>query len=129
VKGLATALALLLAAGTAHADDPPWMPSRPAPMSLQREQRIKQLRHDSALFGLLGLVLFAAGVAVDVVALDVPQGEATVKLMDGTMLHEHVRNGANWAEFAAGTSLLAAALALTGVGLFRARQAARLERE
>src|SRR5207248_4131219 len=110
---LALALAVTVLASTVRADPPPaWMPAPPRPPTTGDEQRVRHLKHEAAAFGLIGLVLFAGGVAVNVVALDVPQGEETRRQADGSILIEHVRDDANWAELAGGLALMATGFAL-----------------
>jgi hypothetical protein len=126
MRRLALALALLHAAA-ALADEPPWMPSaQPPPRPASLDEHVRKLRHEAALFAGVGIGLFAAGVAVDVVALDVPQGERAVPTGGGALRLEKYRNDANWAEFAVGTALLGAGFGLVVASLFRRAQARRL---
>jgi hypothetical protein len=145
MKTLAGALALAVATMTATTparaeQPPPWMPAAPPPWmpapapppprrSMGTEERIRKLRHEAALFGAVGIGLFAAGIAVDVVALDVPQGEQATRNSDGSTTVTHYRNDANWAELAIGSALLVSGFALVIAGIFELRQARRLASE
>jgi hypothetical protein len=131
VKRLALALAVVhAAAGIAAADappaPPPWMPSAPPPESPTLARHVRQLRHEAAVFGGVGLGLMAAGIAVDVVALDLPQGERQVPLGGGVSRIDHYRNDANWAEFAVGSGLIGIGFALSITALFRLQRARQL---
>lgn len=128
MRRVALLLALLHAAGGVAAADglPAWMPAPPPPVGVSAEREARRLRHEAAVFGAVGLGLFAAGVAVDVVALDVPQGEHAVPVGDGSYRIEHFRNDANWAEFALGTALFATGFGLVVMSLYRVKQARRL---
>ena len=130
MKPLAWVLALLVAAPMASADEPPpWMPSTPPPATRSSLQHARELRREAKIFGAVGLALFGGGVAVNVVALDVPQGEELVKQPDGTAVTQHVRNDANWFELAGGLALMGTGVALVAVALLKAKQARRLEQE
>lgn len=131
MKRLALALALTLAAPAVRADEPPpaWMPSTPPPLTRATEQRARELRHEAKIFGGVGIALFAGGVAVNVVALDVPQGEQATRQPDGTITQEHVRSDANWFELAGGLALMATGFVLVSVALFKVKQARKLDSE
>ena len=103
------ALALVLTTATAWADPPPWMPAPPPPTTTRTEHEVRKLRHEAAAYGAIGLAFVAGGIAVDVVALDLPQAEQATRRADGTVVVEKVRGDANWAELAGG-------IALTGDG-------------
>ncbi len=128
MRRVALALVFALVAPLAHAEEPPpWMPSPPPPPSRQAEREIKRLRHEATAFSAVGIVLFAGGIAVNVVALDVPQSERLVKQPDGTSMTQHVLGDANWAELAGGLALMATGFALVSLGMYRLKQAHRLE--
>jgi hypothetical protein len=121
------ALALVLVAATAEADPPPvWMPAPPPPIGRQTELAAKKLRGEAKAYGAIGLAVLGAGIAVDVVALDVPQGEATTR-QNGIVTTEKVRSDANWAELGAGVTLNAVGLVLLGLALYKLRLARRLD--
>jgi hypothetical protein len=132
MRTLALGLALLVAAPAAAdaplvpSPPPPWMPAPPPRPSRASEREVKKLTHEAAAYGTIGLVFTAAGIAVDVVALDVPQSEQAVRAADGTVTTEKVRGDANWAELAGGIALTATGLVLVTVALFRLKQARRL---
>lgn len=107
---------------------PPWMPGgQPAAGDeWRRRQRARALARSAALFTGFGIGLFAVGIGVNVVALDVPQGVRTVVGTDGTRTSERVRAAANWAELAAGSSLMITGLAFVIVARLRALQARQL---
>ena len=76
MRRLALISALLVAAPAVGAADPPaWMPAQPRGPTRAQLEQAKKLKHEAAAFGSIGLVLFAGGIAVNVVALDVPQGD------------------------------------------------------
>ena len=128
MRRLALVLASLLAAPVARAaDPPPWMPARPAGPTARQLEQAKKLRREGLVLGSIGLVLFAGGVAVNVVALDVPQAETTVRQPDGNLAEMHTRGDANWAELAGGLVLMGAGFGLVCVSLYRLKQAARVE--
>jgi hypothetical protein len=130
MKRLALALALFVAAPLAGADEPPpWMPSTPRGPSARAVNEARAIRHEAAIFGGIGLAVFGAGVAVTVVALDVPQGEHRVSVGDGGVTTQRFRDDANWAELAGGVVLLATGLGLVGFSLLKIKQARRLESE
>jgi len=120
------ALALVLTTATAWADPPPWMPAPPPPPTERTEHEVRKLRHEAAAYGAIGLAFIAGGIAVDVVALDLPQAEQATRRTDGTVVVEKVRGDANWAELAGGIALTATGLVLAVVALSRLRQARRL---
>ena len=125
---VALALSFLLAAATARAEDPPpWMPAPPRPPTRQSVQQVRKLRHEAAAFGAIGLGLFAGGIAVDVVALDVPQGARTTREGDGSLVTHRFLDDANWAELAGGLALMATGFALVSVALLRLKQAHKVE--
>jgi hypothetical protein len=132
MRALALGLALLVAApAVAEAQlvpspPPPWMPAPPPQPSRATEREVKKLHHEAAAYGTIGLVFTAAGIAVDVVALDVPQSEQATRAADGTVTTEKVRGDANWAELAGGIALTATGLVLVTVAIFRLKQARRL---
>jgi len=132
MRRVALALALLVAAPAAaqqplvQPSPPPWMPAPPPQPSRATEREVKKLHHEAAAYGTIGLVFTAAGIAVDVVALDVPQSEQATRAADGTITTEKVRGDANWAELAGGIALTATGLVLVVVALFRLKQARRL---
>jgi hypothetical protein len=133
MRRLALALATLLAGAPALAQQPlvpppppPWMPAPPPSPSRESEREVRKLRHEALAYGTIGLVFTAAGIAVDVVALDVPQSEQATRMADGTTVTEKVRGDANWAELAGGIALTATGLVLVTVSLFRLKQARRL---
>ena len=127
MKRLALVLALLLVAPTAYADDPPpWMPSAPPPPTRGDEAQLRKLKREATAFGTIGLVLAAGGIAVMVVALDVPQSERVTMALDGTRTTTRELGDANWAELAGGVALTATGLALGGVALLKAKQARKL---
>jgi len=129
---LALALVLLVAAPAVAQQPlvppppPPWMPAPPPRPSRTTEREVKKLRHEAAAYGTIGLVFTAAGIAVDVVALDVPQSEQATRQADGTIVTEKVLGDANWAELAGGIALSVTGLALITVAFFRLKQARRL---
>jgi len=123
------ALALVLATATAWADPPPWMPAPPPRPTARTEHEVRKLRHEAAAYGAIGLAFVAGGVAVDVVALDLPQAEQTTRASDGTVTTEKVRGDANWAELAGGIALTVTGVVLVAVALFRLKQARRLAAE
>jgi hypothetical protein len=130
MKPLAWVLVLLVAAPMASADEPPpWMPSTALPPTRSSLQHARELRREAKIFGAVGLALFGGGVAVNVVALDVPQGEQATRQPDGTVVQEHVRSDANWFELAGGLALMGTGVALVAVALLKAKQARRLEQE
>jgi hypothetical protein len=130
MKLLALLLALLLAAPLAGADEPPppWMPSPPPPRR-STLQRARELRREAKIFGGVGIALFGGGIAVNVVALDLPQGERATRQADGTVVTEHVRDDANWFELAGGIALMATGFVLVTVALFKVKQARQLDAE
>jgi len=117
---------LVLTTATAWADPPPWMPAAPPPPTERTEHEVRKLRHEAAAYGAIGLAFIAGGIAVDVVALDLPQAEQATRRTDGTVVVEKVRGDANWAELAGGIALTATGLVLAVVALSRLRQARRL---
>jgi hypothetical protein len=133
VRRVALALALLHA-GAVAADEPAltpprppvFMPSAPPPPTPRLLRQSAQLRHDAFIFGALALGFAAAGIAVDVVALDLPQGERVVPTGGGNARIERFRDDANWAEFALGTALVGVGVAFGYVALFRLRSSKRL---
>ena len=129
MRRLALALSLVVvAAPVARADDPPpWMPTPPPGPTGRQLEEARTLRREAAAFGTIGLVLFAGGVAVNVVALDVPQAETTMRQPDGNIVEKRVLGDANWAELAGGIVLMVTGFALVTVSLFRRKQAARVE--
>jgi hypothetical protein len=131
MKPLALLLSLLLAAPLAAADEPPppWMPSTPPPLTRSSVQHARELRREAKIFGAVGLALAGCGIAVGVVALDVPQGERVVRAPDGTAVTERVRDDANWFELAGGLALIATGFALVTFALYKVKQARRLDSE
>ena len=130
MKRLALALALILAAPAASGDEsPPWMP-RPAGLPLRSsQQRARALLREAKIFGAVGISLFGVGIAVNVVALDLAQGNRMVRQVDGTVVNQPVRDDANWLELAVGIALAGTGIALAAIGLFKAKQARRLASE
>lgn len=130
-RALACALASLLAAPVAggEGDSPPWMPGAPPRIGGQsaREREARRLRHEAALFAGVGVGVVALGVAVDVVALDVPQEPRSIMHGDGTLVTQNRIGSSNWVELALGSALLGTGLILVVVGILRARQARALE--
>jgi hypothetical protein len=132
MRRVALALALLVATPAVAQQPlvqpapPPWMPAPPPQPSRSTEREVKKLRHEAAAYGTIGLVFTAAGIAVDVVALDVPQSDQATRQADGTIVTEKVRGDANWAELAGGIALTATGLVLVTVAIFRLKQARRL---
>ena len=128
---LGLALVLVLASPGAYADPapspPPWMPAPRRPPTRDDEDQIKHLKHEATAFGTVGIVLLAGGIAVDVVARDVPQGEQATRQPDGNVVTERVRNDANWAELAAGLALTATGLALVSIAYLRIKQMRKLQ--
>lgn len=130
MKRLALTLALLVAAPMARADEPPpWMPAPPRPASSRSLKEARAVRHEATIFGAIGLALIAAGVAVTVVALDVPQGQQVMRAGDGVVTTHSVLGDANWAELAGGIALGGTGLGLFAFSLFKIKQASRLESE
>ena len=130
MKRIALGLVLLLAPSGAYADPsppPPWMPAPRRPLTRDDEDEVRHLKHEAAVFGTTGLVLLAGGVALDVVALDLPQGEQAMRQPDGNIVTARVRNDANWAELAGGLSLTATGLALAWIGYLKLKQARKLQ--
>lgn len=136
MKRLALVTTVALTSATLRADPlplprpatpPPFMPAPPRAPTRGDQAQIRHLRHEAAAYGTIGLVLAAAGVAVNVVALDVPQGERTMRQPDGKTVTTRVRDDANWFELAGGLTLLATGIVLGVIALMRARQAARLQ--
>ena len=128
MKRLSLVLALLIAAPVAYADDPPpWMPSAPPRPTRGDEAQLRKLKREAAAFGTIGLVLAAGGIAVMVVALDVPQSEQTMRAVDGTLVTDRVRGDANWAELAGGIALTGTGIALAAIALLKAKQARKLQ--
>ncbi len=127
MKRLALVLALLVAAPAARADDPPpWMPSAPPSPTRGDEAQARKLKREATAFGAIGLALAAGGIAVMVVALDVPQSERLTKAADGTSTTTRQLGDANWAELAGGVALTVTGVALAGVALLKAKQARKL---
>ena len=130
MKRLACALALLIAVPAARAEEPPpWMPAAPPRPGRASLQHARELRREAKIFGGVGIALFGGGVAVNVVALDLPQGERATRQPDGTIVSERVRSDANWFELAGGIALMATGFALVSVALLKLKQARRLESE
>jgi hypothetical protein len=130
MKRLAWILALVVAAPAAWGEEPPpWMPAPSPQTSSASRQRARGLRHEAKAFGAVGIALFGAGIAVNVVALDVPQGERSTRQPDGTIVNERVRADANWFELAGGIALAGTGVALVAIALFKAKQARLLESE
>ena len=128
MKRLTLALVLSLVAPGLRADEPPpWMPAPPPPLTSQGGGQVRRLRREATAFGTIGLVLFGGGIAVNVVALDVPQGERTVRQADGTTEQQHFLADANWAELAGGLALMGAGFALVSIALLKIKQAHRIE--
>lgn len=127
MKRLSLVLALLFVAPMAYADDPkPWMPSAPPSPTRGDEAQARKLKHEATAFGAIGLALAAGGIAVMVVALDVPQSERVTMAGDGTRTTTRELGDANWAELAGGVALTVTGLALGGVALLKAKQARQL---
>lgn len=105
---------------------PAYMPASPPPLGAQELQQAKVLRHQAALFTGLGIGLFAAGIAVNVVALDVPQSQQVTREGDN-LVTRNVLGPANWVELAAGIALMGTGLALGWLGIYRRNQARRIE--
>jgi hypothetical protein len=124
---LALVLAIALAAPTLRADPPAWMPAPPRPPTAGDEQRVRHLKHEAAAFGAIGIALFAGGIAVNVVALDVPQGERATRQVDGSVVTERFRDDANWAELAGGLALMATGFALVSLAVLKAKEARKLQ--
>ncbi|HEY2748627.1 MAG TPA: hypothetical protein VGL86_28595 [Polyangia bacterium] len=128
------ALIVLLASGIARGDQPAlvpkaqpaFMPAPPRPISTEGQAQAKRLRHEAAAYGAIGLGVFAGGIAIDVVALDVPQG-TQASGAGGIVTTMRVRNDANWAELAAGLTLTAAGVALVALSLYKLKQARRVD--
>jgi len=129
MKRLALALALTLAAPAARAADPPppWMPAPPPRPTRSDEARVRKLKRETTAFGLIGLVLFAGGIAVNVVALDLPQAERASREPDGSVVIERYRGDANWAEFAGGVALMGAGFALLSIAYVKLQQMRKLQ--
>jgi hypothetical protein len=128
----AVALAALAAfvSSTARAgDQPPWMPGPMPPVRNEgaRANEARQLRHDGAVFAGVGTALFAGGVALGVVALDIKQDDRTTMQLGGTLVTEHVYGAANWAELAGAIALMGGGLIMVIAGAQRLAQARRLE--
>ncbi len=128
MKRLSLVLALLLVAPMAYADDPkPWMPSGPPPPPTRGDEaQARRLKREATAFGAIGLALAAGGIAVMVVALDVPQSERVTMAGDGTRTTTRELGAANWAVLAGGIALTVTGVALAGVALLKARQARKV---
>lgn len=129
MRRVALAVAMLLAAPAVRADpqQPAFMPAPPRPPTSGDEDEIRRLKHEATAFGTTGIVLAAAGIAVNVVALDVPQGERAVRQSDGTVVTQHVLADANWAELAGGIALLGTGAALIAIAVVKANRAKKLQ--
>lgn len=133
------ALVGLLASSIARADvqqvqqpqlipqaQPAFMPAPPPPVAHGSEEEAKRLRHEAKAYGAIGLGLIAGGIVVDVVALDVPQGEVTTR-SGGLTTTTRGRNDANWAELGIGLTLNAVGLVLMGLALYKLKQARHID--
>jgi len=105
---------------------PAWMPAPPPRLGRGEEEQARALRRESFIFAGIGIGLVAGGVAVDVVALDFPQSQETTR-ENGNLVTKRVLGDENWAEFAAGTALLATGFVLVCVGLYKRHQARKLD--
>jgi hypothetical protein len=125
---LVLAVAVLLTSTAARADDPPWMPAPPEPVggAAARQEEARKLRSQGAVYTGLGIGLFGAGVAVNVLALDYPQGGRTMAQGGGIIRTDPVYDAANWAELAGGIVLVGGGITLIVIGGMRLRQAAQL---
>jgi hypothetical protein len=128
MRRLAPSLALLLAASLARGDEPPpaWMPAPPPLVGQQSRQEAKKLRREAAWYTGFGIGVFALGIAVNVVALDVPQSEQQQRV-DGNLVTRKVLGDANWAELAGGLALMGTGFGLVWLGYYRRNQARRIE--
>jgi hypothetical protein len=105
---------------------PAWMPAPPPRLGRGEEEQARALRREAFIFAGIGIGLVAGGVAVDVVALDFPQSQATTR-DNGNLVTKRVLGDANWAELAAGTALLATGFVLVCVGLYKRHMARKLD--
>lgn len=125
---LALALALASPALAEPKAPPPWMPAPPPPVGGAREraERARKLKQQSAILTGVGIGLFGAGIALNVIALDWKQGTEPERQPDGSIVNRPAYDAGNYAELAGGVALMATGFVLVVVGVLRGRQAAAL---